>query len=298
MSKAVSRLKRCSVLRIPAILFGLLLGSSSLALAEMAPPDPDHPSSLNPELYSRDKTLKNDKFTITYIQPPVPQDRDPVPSQTGTVNRTNSQAFSEEITRHYVAELHDDVRQREAEIGNDQELGSLIGSTLELDGPDREAESLPLPISADTLPLPIGMIGSAIAPDSGQLPIDRAADWFAEFGTVYQDNQSTRGWYARYLPWTAPSDRHQPLYFEDINLERCGYHFGCVQPFVSAAKFYGRVPWAVYMEVAQPCGECAHDLGKYRPGSPSCPTHQRPRLYLPAAAVEAFWVAGLILLVP
>ena len=71
---------------------------------------------------------------------------------------------------------------------------------------------------------------------------------------------------------------YYPLYFEDPNLERCGYSLGCcTQPFVSGALFYGDVallplkmlvlcPWeCVYpQEDCEPCtryGYCDNVLG-------------------------------------
>jgi hypothetical protein len=58
---------------------------------------------------------------------------------------------------------------------------------------------------------------------------------------------------------------HNPLYFEDANLERCGIGHGCCQPVCSAAQFIGRtaiLPWSLVAN--PPCG-CETTLG-------DCPT--------------------------
>ncbi len=58
---------------------------------------------------------------------------------------------------------------------------------------------------------------------------------------------------------------HNPLYFEDANLERCGIGHGFCQPACSAAQFLGRtalLPWSL---IANPPCSCETTLG-------DCPT--------------------------
>lgn len=99
---------------------------------------------------------------------------------------------------------------------------------------------------------------------------------------------------AREFHWQAPGTCHQPLYFEEINLERYGYScIGEAQPILSAAHFFGTVPIMPYkMTVHRPC-ECIYTLGHYRPGS--CVPHRTH--WLPwrwdAAAVQLGAVTGL-----
>ena len=80
--------------------------------------------------------------------------------------------------------------------------------------------------------------------------------------------------------WVASCLCHNPLYFEEINLERYGYGCGVdgpcctngVQSLCSAAHFFGTVVALPYeMGVDCPC-ECDYTLGHYRPGS--CPPRQ------------------------
>ncbi len=46
--------------------------------------------------------------------------------------------------------------------------------------------------------------------------------------------------------------RHNPLYFEEFNLERCGYTLGCAQTFVSACHFFGNALALPYRAVERP----------------------------------------------
>jgi hypothetical protein len=104
--------------------------------------------------------------------------------------------------------------------------------------------------------------------------------------------------------WSAPGFSHQPLYFEQVNVERYGHHVpcrvcgDCAQSAVCAAHFFATVPWLPYELGADPCRERQYTLGHYRPGS--CNPHQvhwvRPRCK--GVACEAMTVTGLVFLVP
>ncbi len=68
--------------------------------------------------------------------------------------------------------------------------------------------------------------------------------------------------------WKASAMCHKPLYFEDEQLERYGHSFTpCLQPFVSGAHFFTRLPVLPYCMGVEPPQECIYALGYYRPGS-------------------------------
>ena len=68
--------------------------------------------------------------------------------------------------------------------------------------------------------------------------------------------------------WTAAGTCHNPIYFEDEQLERYGHSWGPVkQTAVSAVKFFATVPLLPYYMGVYPPNECIYDLGQYRPGS-------------------------------
>jgi hypothetical protein len=58
---------------------------------------------------------------------------------------------------------------------------------------------------------------------------------------------------------------HQPLYYEEANLERCGITYCCCQPVVSAAQFVGRTALLPYSLLDVPPCRCVRTLG-------DCPT--------------------------
>lgn len=68
--------------------------------------------------------------------------------------------------------------------------------------------------------------------------------------------------------WRPANFFHQPLYFDDVPLERYGQSV-CphLQPVISGARFFITLPAVPYkMGVDHPC-ECVTILGKYRPGN-------------------------------
>ncbi len=78
-----------------------------------------------------------------------------------------------------------------------------------------------------------------------------------------------RDWTAMSYAWAAPVARHQPLYFEDPELERYGNEFCCLQPVVSGTRFYLTFATMPY-QMSIPNNAWFHvkyDLGHERPGN-------------------------------
>ncbi|MFM7159554.1 MAG: HEAT repeat domain-containing protein, partial [Planctomycetaceae bacterium] len=67
--------------------------------------------------------------------------------------------------------------------------------------------------------------------------------------------------------WTPPLVRHQPLYFEEVSLERYGYHYGCVQSVISGAKFGANVALLPLKVIGQPPCSTEYSVGYERPGN-------------------------------
>jgi hypothetical protein len=77
-----------------------------------------------------------------------------------------------------------------------------------------------------------------------------------------------RDWHSITFAWTAAGTCHNPVYFEDEQLERYGHSWGPVkQTAVSAVRFFATVPLLPYYMGVYPPNECIYDLGQYRPGS-------------------------------
>jgi hypothetical protein len=101
--------------------------------------------------------------------------------------------------------------------------------------------------------------------------------------------------------WEAPALCHNPLYFEETNLERYGYSYRYArvfQPVVSGAQFFATVPLLPYRLAAEPPCDCEYTLGLYRPGSPAPFQPYYPPLSAKGGLAEAGAAVGLILLIP
>ena len=99
--------------------------------------------------------------------------------------------------------------------------------------------------------------------------------------------------------WAASDLYYNPLYFEDVPLERYGHtNHPLLQPIVSIGKFSGQLALLPYQMTLDPIRKQVYPLGYYRPGE----WHQ-PKLYqIPfnaeAAVVEGAVITGLIFLIP
>jgi len=169
---------------------------------------------------------------------------------------------------------------------------------LELPSPGSQDEAEGYAASArEWTPKPLDELTINIAQPAGVTPRDYAVDRPQQHWEC--DATTTRCWPMLTYQWAATCLCHQPLYFEEINLERYGYGCGrCLQPAASAAHFFGTVPILPYCMAVNCPGECNYTLGQYRPGScapwrTSCPG---PSCY--GGLAEAGTIVGLVLLIP
>lgn len=109
-------------------------------------------------------------------------------------------------------------------------------------------------------------------------------------GTLY----AGRAWPEVTYMWKAAANCHKPLYFEQTQLERYGHSWGpCLQPVVSGAHFFTRLPVLPYCMGITPPNECIYPLGHYRPGNcapymiPAVPVTKRAVLFQAGATVGA-----------
>jgi hypothetical protein len=133
------------------------------------------------------------------------------------------------------------------------------------------------------------------------LPQDEGA---TALPALAQDNPFTRGDLvaAGYQWHPSPAGLnfcYQPLYFEEVNLERYGRSHGILQPAVSAVAFYGRIPLLPYMAFARPARRCTmhahwtlpgYKIGRWEP-QPIVPS-------VTGSAAELAALYGIILLIP
>ncbi len=104
--------------------------------------------------------------------------------------------------------------------------------------------------------------------------------------------------------WAAPGFYHQPLYFEEVNLERYGNYVGCsycgdcAQSVISTAHFFGTVPFMPYKIGADPCCERQYTLGYSRPGNCNPCQLEYPEKSCHGAVYQGLATAGVIWFIP
>ena len=99
--------------------------------------------------------------------------------------------------------------------------------------------------------------------------------------------------------WTASNLYHNPLYFEDPELERYGHDHGFLQPAASIAKFGVQLVGLPYQMALDPPCSREYVLGWYRPNEVCTPKKKsRIPFNAKAAATAAGAYTGLIFIFP
>jgi hypothetical protein len=91
---------------------------------------------------------------------------------------------------------------------------------------------------------------------------------------------------------------YQPLFFEEVNVERYGRSLGPLQPALSIVQFYGRIPALPYMMVARQARACSYHAHWTLPGYRAPFERPQPIVRADAGLAETAFVYGMILLVP
>ncbi|MEX2091160.1 MAG: hypothetical protein WD971_00710 [Pirellulales bacterium] len=171
----------------------------------------------------------------------------------------------------------------------------------------QEQAAAPDEPGADWSPKPLAELSTNIVLPGGVLPRNYWTERAPQHVAFFDPCGTTRGWPVNTFNWVPSCFCSNPLYFEEINLERYGYGCGCfgpccsscVQSAASAAHFFATVPALPYkMAVDCPC-ECDYTLGHYRPGS--CPPwqyHCSSRASCLGTLSSGGVATGLIFLIP
>lgn len=99
--------------------------------------------------------------------------------------------------------------------------------------------------------------------------------------------------------WTTPGFYHNPLYFEQVNLERYGQGtYPALQPLVSGSQFLSTIAILPYHIGNQPWDERAYTLGHYRPGNRNPHRFHYQRFTWKGVVYQACATTGLVFVVP
>lgn len=111
-----------------------------------------------------------------------------------------------------------------------------------------------------------------------------------------QQEYVPRNWIPSKVTWKASNLVHNPLYFEEVNLERYGQTVGPVlEPVISSAHFFANIAVLPYKMGVHLPYECQYPLGYYRPGDcapwiiPPVPLSLRGAIFQAGAVAGTFW---------
>ena len=114
---------------------------------------------------------------------------------------------------------------------------------------------------------------------------------------IEQVAYTPRQWTPTTMTYMASNLCHNPLYFEDVNLERYGHTRGPVlEPMMQTAHFFGSIVVLPYKMGVHTPGECQYALGYYRPGNcapwitPAIPISARGAIAQAATMTGFFWL--------
>jgi len=108
-----------------------------------------------------------------------------------------------------------------------------------------------------------------------------------------------RSFEAALYQWKASDMHHNPLYFEDVGLERYGHTYNeWIQPFVSAGKFSTQLVGLPYQMTIDPAWKKTYTLGHYRPGECAPKKIYRVPWSTEAAINQAGVMTGLFFIIP
>ena len=108
-----------------------------------------------------------------------------------------------------------------------------------------------------------------------------------------------RTWTPMTMTWKASNLCHNPLYFEDVNLERYGHTRGPVlEPLFQTAHFFGNIAVLPYKMGVHCPTECQYSLGYYRPGNCAPWIIPPVPLSLKGAYSQAAVMTGMFWMIP
>ena len=99
--------------------------------------------------------------------------------------------------------------------------------------------------------------------------------------------------------WEASNLWYNPIYFEDVPLERYGHTYPCwIQPFASVGKFGVQLVGLPYQMGIDPPWKKIYPLGYYRPGECAPKLHYQIPWNTRAALIQAGVTTGMFYLIP
>jgi hypothetical protein len=203
------------------------------------------------------------------LLPPMPLPRQPSPAPG---------YFTQQPTGQPIAPP-EQLHQPSGQLGTVQRIKSIQQISLNIAPPALFDDA------GGPIPLPMNVAGQTLPILAEQQPFRRGE--FVDYGFDWQPEP------------IGLEFCYQPLYFEEVNLERYGRSWGIFQPYVSAVHFYRQIHRLPYYMFSQPARRCTYHAHWALPGY-RIPCRERRPLHPSVAGVmaECAWVYGMLVLVP
>lgn len=143
---------------------------------------------------------------------------------------------------------------------------------------------------------PLDQVSADTRLPEGRLPVDCSDVMFRE---PVDCGRQLHPWACTQFEWVAPEVAFQPLYFDEVPLERYGQSaFPLLQPAISGAHFFAMFPIIPYKMGIEGPYRRVYNLGYYRPGSCAPPLRQRLPWDTRGALLEAGFATGTVFALP
>ena len=142
---------------------------------------------------------------------------------------------------------------------------------------------------------PISEVRLRLHAEAKQLPADCSRVLFESTRPSNARSNAVRN-----VHWQPTNFLHQPLYFDDVPLERYGQTLSpCWQPVLSGARFYLTLPVIPWKMGYDHPYDCVTTLGLYRPGvCAPCMREKLPPRNPQSTLLETATVLGFVFLLP
>lgn len=195
------------------------------------------------------------------------------------------------------------IEQLRSLVGMGQTLVGQLRAALQ--GTMHEADRRRISLALDRLVPQEEGLGQGLVDDLN-VAVERAVEFqkqqFETYPTVRVWPEKVaakqREWAPMSAFYVAPINWHLPVYFDDVAAERYGNHFGILQPFVSAGKFYADYLLLPYRVWLTPPWQPLSTAGLHRPGDPVPPVVFVPPVDWGATAATVGWWALWLSVVP
>ena len=243
------------------------------------------------EVVQQEKTVQQEKFNAPAAIPLPPQPVKPQATIQPTIEPFEQFPIEQSPTEVQQVALQPSPDTYEEPARNPQQLNKIT-DILPFFDYEPDADIAKDDICMNLCPRPDGK-PCKVYPEGENVP-----ECPEEF-SLGDDEFLTRHFEDTVYTWQASNLFSNPLYFEDVNLERYALtHHELLQPFISIGKFSVQLAGLPYQMVIDPPRNCRYALGYYRPGECTPRKYKQIPWNWEAAILQGEVITGAIFAFP